>query len=76
MHLPDRNRVPLGPSEEAIAVCAYLIWEQEGRPKGRDKEHWIQAEEQLTAAHAHDQWTSVSRSRLWNARAVEHNPAQ
>jgi hypothetical protein len=31
-------------SSEEIAFCAYLIWEKEGRPSGREKEHWLQAE--------------------------------
>ena len=35
------------PSEEEIAVAAYFLWEQEGRPHGRDKEHWRRAREQL-----------------------------
>ena len=32
-----------------IAVCAYLIWEEEGRPHGRHEIHWLQAESQLKA---------------------------
>jgi len=38
------------PSLEAIAYCAYMIWEKEGRPAGRDREHWLEAEAQLRAA--------------------------
>jgi len=30
--------------EERIRHQAYLIWLEEGRPEGRDKEHWEQAE--------------------------------
>jgi hypothetical protein len=26
-----------------IATRAYYIWEQEGRPEGRDQEHWFRA---------------------------------
>jgi hypothetical protein len=29
---------------DEISYCAYLIWEQEGRPHGRDVVHWLQAE--------------------------------
>jgi hypothetical protein len=32
---------------ERIRVRAYQIWEQEGRPHGRDREHWHEAERQL-----------------------------
>jgi hypothetical protein len=28
------------------AVLAYQIWEQEGRPEGRDLDHWQQAQMQ------------------------------
>jgi hypothetical protein len=35
-----------------IQLRAYLIWENEGRPHGREKEHWRRAEaEILTAMH-------------------------
>jgi len=44
------------PSEEEIASCAYLIWEQEGRPEGLEQVHWSNAEDQLMACHAHEQW--------------------
>lgn len=46
------------PTHEEIAECAYLIWEKEGCPEGRDMDHWCQAELQLAAIHtlgiAHD----------------------
>lgn len=34
-----------------IEVRAYLIWESEGRPYGRDREHWQRAEAEVMAAH-------------------------
>jgi len=46
------------PSDEEIAICAYLIWEYEGCPEGMDKVHWDQAEAQLIVCHAHDHWMS------------------
>jgi len=46
-------------SAETISRRAYEIWEQEGRPEGRDLQHWLQAEQELstqspggTRAHA------------------------
>jgi hypothetical protein len=45
------------PDPSEIAFCAYLIWEKEGRPTGRAREHWLQAETQLLATRAHDEWT-------------------
>jgi hypothetical protein len=29
--------------EDDIRIRAYQIWEEEGRPSGRDVEHWIRA---------------------------------
>ncbi len=39
-------RLPMPPREE-VAQAAYRIWEREGRPHGRDREHWLEAVEQL-----------------------------
>jgi hypothetical protein len=38
---------PTEPPQEQIAVAAYYIWLREGRPQGRDAEHWRMALEQL-----------------------------
>lgn len=32
---------------ETIAAYAYSLWEQSGRPHGRDQEFWLQAEQKL-----------------------------
>jgi len=42
------------PSHDEIAAAAYLIWIKEGRPHGRDREHWFQAETQLIADRMQD----------------------
>lgn len=33
--------------ERLIRECAYLIWNSEGKPEGRELEHWLEAERQL-----------------------------
>lgn len=33
----------------AIANRAYQIWEREGRPDGKDMDHWLQAEREVAA---------------------------
>lgn len=38
------------PSREAVAERAYLLWEQAGKPLGRDEEFWLRAEAELTTA--------------------------
>ena len=34
-------------THEEIALAAYFIWQREGCPHGRDKDHWYRASEQL-----------------------------
>lgn len=36
------------PDSERVAARAYSIWEEEGRPHGRDHAHWHRAESELT----------------------------
>ena len=38
--------------QEIIAICAYYIWEQEGRPEGNHETHWHQAEAQMREKYA------------------------
>ena len=35
---------------QEVAQRAYLLWEQEGSPHGKDVEYWLKAEAQLLAA--------------------------
>jgi hypothetical protein len=39
--------------EHRIRERAYANWEQEGRPDGKDREHWLRAEAEI-AAEEHD----------------------
>ena len=40
------------PKDEAIRDRAYAIWEREGRPPGRDRDHWLQAAWELSGEEA------------------------
>jgi hypothetical protein len=35
------------PTHDEITQRAQTLWEQAGRPEGRDTEHWLQAEREL-----------------------------
>lgn len=35
---------------DKIAQTAYRIWDEEGRPEGRDLDHWLRAQAMLTAS--------------------------
>jgi hypothetical protein len=37
--MPASNRS----NEDAVRQRAYFIWEREGRPEGRAREHWLSA---------------------------------
>ena len=45
----QKNRVETNPVRNPIAALAYQIYLQEGRPEGRDVQHWTEAEAQLAA---------------------------
>jgi Protein of unknown function (DUF2934) len=38
------------PTDEQIRTRAHELWQQAGRPEGRDNEFWHQAEKELKAA--------------------------
>ena len=42
-----RQRLAARRSKEAIRARARELWEQHGRPSGRDLEFWLQAEREL-----------------------------
>lgn len=42
------------PSEAEIQHAAYMLWIEEGRPEGRDFEHWQAAKEMLCHRHGRD----------------------
>jgi len=45
------------PAEQEIQRAAYLLWEQAGRPAGRDLEFWLGAQERLRhTVPAHHRW--------------------
>ncbi|MEO6243861.1 MAG: DUF2934 domain-containing protein [Opitutaceae bacterium] len=46
------------PTELEIQHAAYLLWIENGRPEGRDMEHWLEAKEMLCHRHARDSQTS------------------
>jgi hypothetical protein len=45
------------PTEAEIQHAAYLLWIEDGRPEGRDLEHWHAAREMLCHRHGRDAQT-------------------
>jgi len=48
---------PPEPTEAEIQHAAYLLWIENGRPEGRDLEHWLEAKELLCHRHGRDAQT-------------------
>jgi len=47
------------PSEDEIRTRSYLIWEREGCPEGKAREHWLRAKAELEAEFEAD-WRAAS----------------
>lgn len=46
-HIAEEDRQVRRDYHEQVKRRAYDIWEEEGRPHGRDREHWHRAETEL-----------------------------
>jgi len=46
------NTFESGAFEEIVRARAYAMWESEGRPNGRDAEHWLRSVEEAQRLHA------------------------
>jgi hypothetical protein len=67
--MPDRDY-------DWIARRAYTLWEDEGRPDGRDADHWQTAEQDWQAlATASDRTRSNAKRRVAKARALTPDAA-
>lgn len=53
---------------DTVAFCAYMLWDNEGRPAGRDKEHWLKAEAYLRE-------TLARNGKNHHSAVVRENPA-
>jgi hypothetical protein len=52
VELRDRARALAHPDEGKIRTRAWEIWEENGKPAGRDLEFWLQAEREFQDAQA------------------------
>ena len=50
---------------------AYQIWEEEGRPEGREVDHWLQAESEL-----HESVSATDTQPDGGPRRAEDDPAE
>lgn len=61
---------------EKISFRAFQIWEAEGRPTGRDLEHWLQAEIELNVLPSpkKDKPVAVTKETAGKAVAAKKAP--
>ena len=57
--------------EQRIKERAYHIWQQEGCPEGREKEHWHQAMRELGSAGDRDSGATEGEDRSGAVRPRE-----
>jgi hypothetical protein len=58
------------PSETEIQHAAYLLWIEDGRPEGRDLQHWLAAKEMLRHRHGRDAKTRHSAPEISASAAI------
>ena len=56
---------------EIIRNLAYQIWEREGRPSGREHEHWAEANRLHAARHPRSEPKRVNELPRWNRTTAE-----
>jgi hypothetical protein len=71
-NVPDSGTA--APSPEEIGLRARSLWEEAGRPEGRDVEHWLAAERELRA-RACAPTTSPKSEYVAGPPAAAGNPA-
>jgi hypothetical protein len=65
----------MDPLEQRIRHRAYQLWEQEGRPHGREHEHWQRARSEVMAAQ-HGEPTPAQKSSKKAARKASDSAAK
>jgi hypothetical protein len=61
---------------DEVSRCAYRIWENAGRPHGRDLEHWLQAERELSVADDTAPTSQQSTSATGTAPRKRSSPSR
>ncbi len=58
------TRSPLPPpTHEQITQRAHRLWLEAGRPEGQAREHWLEAERQLSGGHANESSAEVEADK-------------
>jgi hypothetical protein len=68
--------VTMLPDDEQVRRRAYEIWEREGRPEGRESEHWRKAVEELSAQRGNTDTQEVPATRVRGPAEVSQPASQ
>jgi hypothetical protein len=63
-----------GSLQERIKQRAYELWEADGRPHGKDAEHWARAERELTQSGARQPSAKTGNGKASNGAAAKTAP--
>lgn len=58
---------------EVVRALAYEIWEREGRPSGREHEHWAEANRLYAERQPVELLQPVVREAAWNRNEAERH---
>ena len=67
------NAIPSPVQESLVRKRAYEIWEKQGHPHGKDKEHWEQASRELSASRGSDAALAASETPAAQSRGPVAN---
>lgn len=66
MNHANSATTPQEPTHDEIALCAFLLWEKEGRQPGRETTYWLQAEAQVKLTRQQQtQLDAAKAARTW-----------
>ena len=69
--MPEPKQDP----DQAIRETAYYLWEREGRPHGRDRDHWLQAAARVVTPPTSPEDTVEDEEKVLAGRADANIPA-
>lgn len=71
---PKAARSAKGSLQERIKQRAYELWEADGRPHGRDAEHWARAERELRQGGARQASIKTGNGKASNGASAKTAP--
>lgn len=69
------SKSKLSVSDAEISLRAYQIWEAEGKPDGKDFEHWLRAKAELVPAAATPAAKKAAPAKPAVAKTAAKKPA-